>query len=102
MGALEVSRRSCLFVRLVSVLRRQLHERRDPIRRNGVHRSCTVAHRANGLLLPFIALQTYMWPFIGVASCGQSPFPVSPWTLALMFRRDIGPADARESPAYSD
>ena len=42
---------------------------------------------ANGLILPFIALQMYYHPLIWVASLWAITFPGSTWTLALIFRR---------------
>lgn len=42
---------------------------------------------ANGLLLPFIALQMYFHPLIWVASLWAVTFPGSTWTLAIIFRR---------------
>lgn len=42
---------------------------------------------ANGLLLPFIALQMYFHPLIWVAALWAVTFPGSTWSLALLFRR---------------
>ncbi len=42
---------------------------------------------ANGLLLPFIALQMYFHPLIWVAALWAVTFPGSTWTLAVLFRR---------------
>jgi hypothetical protein len=42
---------------------------------------------ANGLLLPFLALQMYFHPMIWIASLWAVTFPGSTWTLAIMFRR---------------
>ena len=42
---------------------------------------------ANGLLLPFIALQMYVHPLIWVASLWAVTFPGATWSLALLFRR---------------
>jgi hypothetical protein len=42
---------------------------------------------ANGLLLPFLALQLYFHPLIWIASLWAITFPGSTWTLALIFRR---------------
>lgn len=42
---------------------------------------------ANGLLLPFIALQMYFHPLIWVAALWAVTFPGATWTLALVFRR---------------
>lgn len=41
----------------------------------------------NGLILPFIALQTYYHPLIWVASLWAVTFPGSTISLAMMFRR---------------
>ena len=42
---------------------------------------------ANGLLLPFLALQLYFHPLIWIASLWAITFPGSTWTLAVIFRR---------------
>lgn len=42
---------------------------------------------ANGLLLPFIALQMYFPPLIYVAALWAVTFPGSTWALAILFRR---------------
>ncbi len=42
---------------------------------------------ANGLLLPFLALQMYWHPLIWVASLWAVTFPGSTWALAVFFRR---------------
>ena len=42
---------------------------------------------ANGLLLPFLALQMYFHPLIWVASLWAVTFPGSTWALAIFFRR---------------
>jgi hypothetical protein len=42
---------------------------------------------ANGLLLPFIALQMYFHPLIWIAALWAVTFPGSTWSLALLFRR---------------
>jgi hypothetical protein len=42
---------------------------------------------ANGLLLPFLALQMYFHPLIYVAALWAITFPGSTWSLALFFRR---------------
>ena len=42
---------------------------------------------ANGLLLPFIALQMYFHPLIWMASLWAVTFPGSTLTLAILFRR---------------
>ena len=47
---------------------------------------------ANGLLLPFIALQMYLHALIWVAALWAITFPASTWALALHFRRAATPA----------
>jgi hypothetical protein len=42
---------------------------------------------ANGLLLPFIALQMYVHPLIWIAALWAVTFPGSTWSLAILFRR---------------
>jgi hypothetical protein len=42
---------------------------------------------ANGLLLPFIALQMYFHPLIWIAALWAVTFPGSTWTLAIIFSR---------------
>ncbi|RFT15104.1 MAG: hypothetical protein OP8BY_0735 [Candidatus Saccharicenans subterraneus] len=42
---------------------------------------------ANGLLLPFIALQMYWHWMIWVASLWAITFPGSSWSLAVIFNR---------------
>jgi hypothetical protein len=44
---------------------------------------------ANGLLLPFIALQNYYHPLLWVASLWAITFPGSTISLALLFKRNI-------------
>jgi hypothetical protein len=53
----------------------------------GLHRAVRWFLTANGLLLPFIALQMYFHPLIWVASLWAVTFPGSTWTLAILFRR---------------
>lgn len=53
----------------------------------GLHRTARWFLTANGLLLPFIALQMYFHPLIWVASLWAVTFPGSTWTLAVLFRR---------------
>jgi len=53
----------------------------------GLHRSVRWFLTANGVLLPFIALQMYFHPLIWVASLWAVTFPGSTWTLAILFRR---------------
>jgi hypothetical protein len=42
---------------------------------------------ANGLLIPFIALQMYVHWFIWIAALWAVTFPGSTWSLAILFRR---------------
>ena len=42
---------------------------------------------ANGLLLPFIALQMYFHPLIWIAALWAVTFPGSTWSLAILFHR---------------
>ncbi len=44
---------------------------------------------ANGLLLPFIALQMYVHWLIWIAALWAVTFPGSTWTLAILFRRAV-------------
>ena len=43
---------------------------------------------ANGLLLPFIALQMYYHPLIWIAALWAVTFPGATWSLAILFRRE--------------
>lgn len=53
----------------------------------GLERVVRVFLTANGLLLPFIALQMYFHPLIWIAALWAVTFPVSTWSLAILFRR---------------
>lgn len=53
----------------------------------GLNRIVRVFLTANGLLLPFLALQMYFHPLIWVASLWAITFPGSTWSLAILFRR---------------
>jgi hypothetical protein len=44
---------------------------------------------ANGLLLPFLALQMYFHPLIWIAALWAVTFPGSTWSLAILFRRAV-------------
>lgn len=53
----------------------------------GLHRVVRWLLTANGMLLPFIALQIYFHPLIWIAALWGLTFPASTWTLAVLFRR---------------
>ncbi len=53
----------------------------------GLQRTARVFLTANGLLLPFIALQMYFHPLIWIAALWAVTFPGSTWSLAILFRR---------------
>lgn len=53
----------------------------------GIERVARFWLTANGLLLPFLALQMYFHPLIWIASLWAITFPVSTWSLALLFHR---------------
>jgi hypothetical protein len=53
----------------------------------GLERVMRVFLTANGLLLPFIALQMYFHPLIWIAALWAVTFPGSTWSLAILFRR---------------
>jgi hypothetical protein len=61
---------------------------------------------ANGLLIPFIALQMYVHGLIWVAALWAVTFPGSTWSLAILFRRARRPAavasSRREAAAQAD
>jgi hypothetical protein len=63
---------------------------------NGLERVVRLFLTANGLLLPFIALQMYVHWLIWVAALWAVTFPGSTWALAILFRR-MGTTDT--SPA---
>ena len=54
---------------------------------NGLERVVRVLLSANGLLLPFIALQMYFHPLIWIAALWAVTFPGSTWSLAILFKR---------------
>ena len=58
----------------------------------GLQRAIRLLLTANGLLLPFLALQIYFHWMIWIAALWAITFPGSTWALALVFRR------ARSSP----
>lgn len=53
----------------------------------GVARVARFWLTANGLLLPFLALQMYFHPLIWIASLWAITFPASTWSLAILFHR---------------
>lgn len=53
----------------------------------GLERVARLFLTANGLLLPFIALQMYIHWLIWIAALWAVTFPGSTWSLALLFRR---------------
>lgn len=53
----------------------------------GLQRIVRVCLTANGLLLPFIALQMYFHPLIWMAALWAVTFPGATWALTLVFRR---------------
>jgi hypothetical protein len=55
----------------------------------GVERVVRVFLTANGLLLPFLALQMYFHPLIWIAALWAVTFPGSTWSLAILFRRAV-------------
>jgi len=52
-----------------------------------IERVVRVCLTANGLLLPFIALQMYIHWLIWIAALWAVTFPASTWSLAVLFRR---------------
>lgn len=63
----------------------------------GLERTVRAFLLANGLLLPFLALQMYYHPLIWVASLWAVTFPGATFTLALLFRRGAPLAAAPEA-----
>lgn len=53
----------------------------------GLERIARLFLTANGLLLPFLALQIYFHWLIWIAALWAVTFPGSTWTLAVLFRR---------------
>ena len=54
---------------------------------DGLEQRARLLLTANGLLLPFLALQIYFHWLIWVAALWAVTFPGSTWTIALIFRR---------------
>jgi hypothetical protein len=63
---------------------------------NGLERVVRVFLIANGLLIPFIALQMYVHGLIWGAALWAVTFPGSTWSLAILFRRARTTATATE------
>ena len=53
----------------------------------GIERVARFWLTANGLLLPFLALQMYFHPLIWIATLWAITFPASTWSLAILFRK---------------
>jgi hypothetical protein len=54
---------------------------------DGLERRARIFLTANGLLIPFLALQIYFHWLIWIAALWAVTFPGSTWTLALLFKR---------------
>lgn len=54
---------------------------------NGLERVARLFLTANGVLLPFIALQMYVHSLIWIAALWAVTFPGATWSLAILFRR---------------
>lgn len=67
----------------------------------GLERVVRLFLTANGLLLPFIALQMYFHPLIWIAALWAVTFPGSTWSLAILFRRAAITATSSE-PLVND
>jgi hypothetical protein len=63
---------------------------------HGLERTIRVFLIANGLLLPFLALQMYVHWLIWIAALWAVTFPGSTWSLAILFHR--GGAIAADAP----
>lgn len=53
----------------------------------GVQKVAKIFLIANGLLIPFIALQMYYHPLLWIAALWAVTFPVSTWSVAIVFKR---------------
>ncbi len=53
----------------------------------GIERVVRIFLTANGLLIPFLALQMYFHSLIWIASLWAVTFPGATWALAILFRR---------------
>jgi hypothetical protein len=63
-------------------------------RQGGLQRTARWFLTANGLLLPFIALQMYFRPLIWLAALWAVTFPGSMWALAMIFKRTKATSDS--------
>jgi hypothetical protein len=61
----------------------------------GLERVVRIFLTANGLLIPFLALQMYFHQLIWIASLWAVTFPGSTWALAILFRRMPTSAEMR-------
>ncbi|RJP78372.1 MAG: hypothetical protein C4524_06570 [Candidatus Zixiibacteriota bacterium] len=61
----------------------------------GIERVARIFLIANGLLLPFLALQIYFHWMIWIAALWAVTFPGSTWTLALIFKRATATGSGR-------
>jgi hypothetical protein len=64
----------------------------------GLERVVRLFLTANGLLLPFIALQIYFHWLIWIAALWAVTFPGSTWSLAILFRRAPTGGNRKEAP----
>ena len=62
---------------------------------SGLERTVRMFLIANGLLLPFIALQMYVHWLIWIAALWAVTFPGATWSLAILFKRMEPVGDAR-------
>jgi len=53
----------------------------------GLERIVRLFLTANGLLIPFLALQIYFHPLIWIAALWAVTFPGATWSLAILFKR---------------
>ena len=65
---------------------------------HGMERIVRWCLTANGLLIPFLALQMYFHPLIWIASLWAVTFPASTWSLAILFRRAQTQTLVRQGP----
>jgi len=62
----------------------------------GIERVARIFLIANGLLLPFIALQMYWHWMIWIAALWTVTFPGSTWSLAILFKRAVSNEPVKE------